>query len=173
MKKRIPILSLSLLGLDLFFKYKTEKKPDSQKETALFGEKILIRKVHNHGMAFNILDREEKIVKATSAGSAVLLLLTRIWYGRFKKGFGQKAGLDLMLAGGLSNLYDRFFRGYVVDYIGFPFKKERIRNLTFNIGDFCLAAGVLLLGASAAIAAARKRCAALCPLRKIRFRNIL
>lgn len=36
MKKRIPILSLSLLGLDLFFKYKTEKKAGFPKRNGSF-----------------------------------------------------------------------------------------------------------------------------------------
>ena len=55
-----------------------------------------------------------------------------------------------MLAGALSNLYDRFRRGYVVDYIGFAAADPQIRKITFNIGDFCLMAGAAVLAAAQA-----------------------
>ena len=54
-----------------------------------------------------------------------------------------KWGLTLLLGGAYSNTYDRLARKYVVDYVSFngPF---RLRNVMFNIGDFCIMIGALI-----------------------------
>ena len=132
MKKWMTGFAAVLLGADLFCKYRTEQKADGEKEKELFGGKVLIRKVHNHGFALNVLSGEDRIVKGGSLGT---------W---------KFAGTSLMLAGALSNLYDRFRRGYVVDYIGFAAADQQIRKITFNIGDFCLMAGAAVLAAAQA-----------------------
>ena len=56
-----------------------------------------------------------------------------------------KAGLSLLLGGAYSNTYDRLVRKYVVDYVSFPVKNEKIRNVVFNISDFCIMIGALLM----------------------------
>ncbi|MDE7359775.1 MAG: signal peptidase II, partial [Lachnospiraceae bacterium] len=56
-----------------------------------------------------------------------------------------KAGLALLLGGAYSNTYDRLTRKYVVDYVSFPVKNRRIRRIVFNISDFCIMIGALLL----------------------------
>ena len=56
-----------------------------------------------------------------------------------------KAGLALLLGGAYSNTYDRLVRKYVVDYVSFPVKNEKIRNVVFNISDFCIMIGALLM----------------------------
>ena len=50
-----------------------------------------------------------------------------------------------MLGGAFSNTYDRLKRKYVVDYVSFPVKNEKIRNVVFNISDFCIMIGALLM----------------------------
>lgn len=149
MKKWGLMISAVLFGMDLFWKEKTERKEEPVKETSVFGGRVLIRKVHNHGMAFQILDQKKQIVKNTSLAAAIFVLVCQI---RFLAGKGHRLesmGSSLMLSGACSNLYDRMRRGYVVDYIAFETKKEEMRNLTFNIGDFCLAAGAGMIGLAA------------------------
>ena len=67
-----------------------------------------------------------------------------------------KTALSLLLGGAWSNAYDRLTRGYVVDYVSFPFagrltaklfgeKAGRfISNIVFNISDFFIIGGCLL-----------------------------
>lgn len=55
-----------------------------------------------------------------------------------------KTGLSILLGGAYSNTYDRLVRGYVVDYFGFQVKNERLRNIVFNISDFCIMIGALI-----------------------------
>lgn len=53
-----------------------------------------------------------------------------------------KISITMVMSGGISNLIDRLFRGYVVDYIDI----NQIFNYpVFNIADVCVVIGVILL----------------------------
>ena len=144
MKKWIVTISAAFSTLDLFWKDRIEKRPDSAKEEEMFGGKIRIRKVHNYGFALGTLSGEDRLVKGGSLGAGILLFS--------KKGKWKFAGTSLMLSGAVSNLYDRLKRGYVVDYIGFEAADPQIRKITFNLGDFCLMGGAAVVAAAAATA---------------------
>ena len=45
----------------------------------------------------------------------------------------ERIGLAVTIGGALSNLYDRIFRGYVVDY--FSIEWDRLKKVVFNLGD--------------------------------------
>ena len=51
--------------------------------------------------------------------------------------------LGLILAGGIGNLIDRAFRGFVVDYIDF---NPLIKYPVFNIADVCVVIGCVAIG---------------------------
>jgi len=51
-----------------------------------------------------------------------------------------RAGLWLVLAGGLSNLYDRLRYGFVIDFLEFDF----VRFPVFNMADVSILAGCAL-----------------------------
>ena len=51
-----------------------------------------------------------------------------------------------MLGGASSNLFDRFFRGYVVDYLYVD--KAPVNKVIFNLGDVFIAFGTLMAGAA-------------------------
>ena len=57
----------------------------------------------------------------------------------------EKLGTSLVLGGGLSNLYDRMKKGYVVDY--FSIRVGKLKKVVFNLGDIFifLGAGMMLL----------------------------
>lgn len=152
MKKWIVTISAALSTLDLFWKDRIEKRPDSAKEEEMFGGKIRIRKVHNYGFALGLLSGEDRLVKGGSLGAGILLLIYYMKLLFSKKGKWKFAGTSLMLSGAVSNLYDRLKRGYVVDYIGFDAADPQIRKITFNLGDFCLMGGAAVVAAAAAAA---------------------
>lgn len=53
-----------------------------------------------------------------------------------------KLGFSLILAGGIGNLLDRIFRGYVIDYIDI----NNILNYpVFNFADICIVVGIILV----------------------------
>lgn len=53
-------------------------------------------------------------------------------------------GLTLMLGGAFGNTYDRLRRKYVVDYVSFNVPFKRLRQVVFNISDFCIMIGAML-----------------------------
>ena len=107
--------------------------------------KLLIRRYHNRG-AF--LDAGEKRQKAVALLSLLLTLFMTVVFlstFSFRGNSTLRAGLALLLGGAYSNTYDRLTRNYVVDYVSFPVKNKRVRRVVFNISDFCIMIGALLM----------------------------
>ena len=50
----------------------------------------------------------------------------------------------LILGGALGNIVDRLHYGYVIDFIDF-YRFPQFWRFTFNVGDSCITAGVILL----------------------------
>ena len=94
--------------------------------------------VRNYRAAFGMLAGRNALLIAL-----VLLLCAAIAFALFRyprmPGLA-RAGLWLVFAGGLSNLYDRLRYGYVIDFLEFDF----IRFPVFNVADICVVAGCAL-----------------------------
>ena len=52
------------------------------------------------------------------------------------------ATISMILGGGISNLIDRLFRGYVIDYIDI---NNIITYPVFNLADICIVIGIVLI----------------------------
>ena len=126
-----------LAMLDITMKSVIEGYLKQGEERTAFGGKVVLRKVYNKGFCLN-----------TSAYAAVILTIYQLFTLLRKGRFGKKAGLSLLTAGAWSNTFDRWLRGYVIDYVGFETKKEKLTRLTYNLADFFIAAGVVLTAAS-------------------------
>lgn len=129
--------------VDLGIKYYVESHISSKEEIPLCKGRILLRHVHNQGMALNCLDRYPALVKWCSFAVVIPL---GIYYGILlfrKENVLEKLSLSMVLGGAISNVYDRFVRKYVVDYIGFRSKWKKFSDVTFNLGDFGILAGAL------------------------------
>ena len=134
----IPILA----GLDIVLKYAVNSM-DKKELPRTFAKKIEIDKFHNDGFAFGKLKKKKKIVKY------VPVFITSILVGVLsvllpKKGNKiKKLSLCLIIAGALSNIFDRFTRGYVVDYI--RIKVKGLDKVIFNLGDIFILVGSLMM----------------------------
>ena len=141
-------LAAGLFGLDIYLKGKIEAQDPKEFPRDMEGTKGKIRLYRNHnaGFCFGLLKEKQELVKQvplvfTSASAGVLVwLLTR------KSRLADRLGFTLVTAGALSNLFDRFRRGYVVDY--FSFQVRWLEKVVFNIGDLCILAGATLLTVS-------------------------
>ena len=61
-----------------------------------------------------------------------------------EKAMGEVFALALVLGGALGNIYDRFTRGYVIDYADLHIGEWR-PFLIFNLADAAITVGVLIL----------------------------
>lgn len=129
---------------DLWIKNRVEKNLSQGEERRLFGGRLLLRRHHNRGAVLNFGQKKCPLVAAVS------LILTVFAFCLLLLSFGQggnrllRAGLSLLLGGAFSNTYDRLKRKYVVDYVSFNVKWKGLRNVVFNVSDFCIMTGALL-----------------------------
>jgi signal peptidase II len=108
------------------------------------------RYAENTGAAFSIFSGITQILALLTA----LLIVGVSLYLFLGKDIPRTAryGLWLVVAGGLGNLYDRVFYGYVVDFFDFLFVDFAI----FNVADICVTCGAMLAIASILWQDARK-----------------
>ena len=118
---------------------------DSSKQELIFKNKILLRKYHNHGAFLNIMETKKKLLYMISI-MFTLLISFFFLFTLFHKGNGiLKLGLSLLLGGAFSNTYDRLSKNYVVDYFSFCSPFPKLNQVVFNISDFCILVGSLLV----------------------------
>lgn len=133
---------------DLYIKNRVEKyipvKGSGKNERELLGGRLLLRRHHNRGMVLNAGEKRQPVVAAVSVVlTVVLTVVFFISLGRRGSNL-LRTGLSLLLGGAFSNTYDRLKRKYVVDYISFGVKWKKLRNIVFNLSDFCIIIGALL-----------------------------
>ena len=128
-----------------------EKAEFASHETVpVWGNRLLLRRSHNPGMAFRLGEERGNGVKMLSA---TLTVACAVGFGAsLKREDAQlvRLGLALLLAGGLSNTCDRILRGYVVDYLSVNTRHKPVRELVFNLADLSIATGALLTALGAA-----------------------
>lgn len=138
------IVALIFAG-ELGIKNYVEKKRNAGEEKEICKGRILLRKYHNKGACMNLGEKKSNLVAGLSliltAALALVFLFTLTRHGN---GW-LKAGLSLLLGGAFSNTYDRLKRKYVVDYFSFGVKWAPLRAIVFNISDFCILIGALII----------------------------
>ena len=76
------------------------------------------------------MQNDPDTVKYVSSFATIILTITQLIQLMRKKGSKlKKIGLSLMTAGAWSNTFDRWLRGYVIDYIGFENKNKKTKRL--------------------------------------------
>ena len=143
--------------LDLALKSGVESQPDTSypKEVKGTGGLVQVRKLHNEGFPMGIMKEKPELVRCLPLAVASSLLLRLSCLLPRKGNHLEKAGLACMIGGASSNLFDRFFRGYVVDYLYID--KEPVSRVIFNLGDVFIAAGTVLAGLSGLLRAVTGR----------------
>ena len=132
---------MMLAAGDQWIKHRIEKQDPEQfpKPLPKTKDKIWIHQNHNAGFPFGFMEKYEGLV------CLIPLVMTSVLAGGLmemmkKKGrWLEKFSLSLLIGGSLSNLYDRYVRGYVVDYFSFHFGP--LKKVVFNLGDICIFLG--------------------------------
>ena len=95
--------------------------------------------VQNDGAAFNILSGNRLILSSISLISSIVLIYIIFIKDNIK--IKTKLSLSFILAGSIGNGIDRFFRGFVIDFIDLNFIDFPI----FNIADISINIGFIIL----------------------------
>lgn len=149
MKKRWFLCeSAALFAADQLLKSYVEQNMDKGEEKQL-NSRIALRRFSNKGMFLNLLADKPETVRVLSAAAAGIVTVFQAVVLFRKKGFWKKQGASLMAAGAWSNTFDRFARGHVVDYAGWKCSHKKISSITYNLGDFFIAAGAGILSVAA------------------------
>ena len=150
------MILLSLWAGDSWIKHQIDKD-DFIGRKPLADGKIIVKRYHNRGAMMNIGDNHQYFIALLSlVFSAFVTGVFAATLGRKGKGI-LKIGLALILGGAYSNTYDRVRRKYVVDYFSFHLingenssrllgkLNDRFSSIVFNLGDFGIIIGAMLL----------------------------
>ncbi|PPI88632.1 signal peptidase II [Candidatus Pantoea edessiphila] len=150
MKKIIKLICLSWLWLSFVIIFidiaikQTIMKNMYLHETYQLTSFLNIFYCHNYGIAFSFLD-DGKIWQRwffTIVSIIVIIFLLVISYYDYLNNKICIAYI-LIISGALGNLIDRFYYGFVIDFIDFHIKNSHFP--TFNIADCSIVIGVILL----------------------------
>jgi len=136
----------SVIILEIIVKFIVKKKT-AEKPLKILGGCVEISVCENRGLVLSKLKDKPgavKILHSVSVVVCILLLIKPVMSKDTSAVF--KVGAGLVLGGGISNLLDRLTKGFVTDYIRFCKSKiKKLRRIKFNIADFCIAIGAILL----------------------------
>ena len=137
----LAVISLISVGIDQLTKWLavTFVKPAGTIPIIKFGETEWVNFTYceNTGMSFSLLEGQRIIL----IGLPILLIGVveyLIFSGKIKS-TAMNVALAFLAGGGLGNLIDRIFLGYVVDFIDFTYWP------VFNVADIAVVCGTILL----------------------------
>lgn len=139
----IGIAAAIFLG-DSVVKYWAEKHVSDKAVREVAKDKILLRRLHNFGMACNLGETHPLLVKGGTLAMWLGLLAGFAQVVRIPGQVLTKLGGAFVVGGGASNLADRLAKGYVTDYFSLNVRWQKLRRLVFNISDFFILAGAVL-----------------------------
>lgn len=129
---------------DWFIKRRIQKNYDYKEHKLLFKGRICLCKLYNPGAAMGFLKNHRRILDTVSISSIlyILYLIPEL----MKRGNRiEQVGIGVVLGGALNNCYERLFKGSVTDYINFPKLKGRLKHIVFNLSDFAILIGGIML----------------------------
>lgn len=142
-KVKFFVINIILITIDQIFKYYILINKENLPNNIINGV-LNFTYCENRGIAFGIGQGGAKIF----ALMTLLMIIVALIYIAFK--FNKLKGLTvfgiaLVISGGIGNLIDRLFRGYVIDYMDFS---EIVDFPIFNFADICIVVGVIIIGIS-------------------------
>ena len=139
---------LIVIGMIFFTEYYIKGHMDRvrtlQEQRPLAKGRIILKKYYNYGTAGSLFRAYPKAVRFVHASALTFVSGVLCYVLPQRKAVSVKTGLSFLAGGGLSNLYDRMQKGYVVDYVSFGFGPKRFQKLVFNLADFFVFAGIFL-----------------------------
>ena len=139
------LIVLGILMLEWKLKNYIEANYDFKRQEYTANKLIKIRKYHNPGAFLNLMQHKKKFLHGISIAFTCVIAIVFLLTLCHKGNRVLKLGLALLLGGAFSNTYDRLSRNYVVDYFSFCTPWKKFNQIVFNISDFCILIGTLLI----------------------------
>lgn len=132
-------VSAALVGLDQLFKYLAIVYLSDKLTLPIWQDVFHLTYIENRGAAFSMLEGR-RFFLVILTGVVILFGIYILLSGKIKSKFLMWA-VALGIGGGIGNMIDRIFRGYVVDYLDFRIIKFAI----FNFADCCVVAATIMI----------------------------
>ncbi len=97
--------------------------------------RIRLTAFRNRGAAFGLPIPKEALLAGSAVGITGLLFRRKT----------SRLGAGLVLGGGVSNLAERLTQGEVYDYLQFPKAPGKLKRYVYNLADFAIFFGLLML----------------------------
>ena len=114
-------------------------------------DKMSLKSAKNRGFMLGFLEDSSFVKYLPLALTASLILRLFALPRRY---FVQRWALILVIAGAISNIFDRMTRGFVVDYLHFDAKF--LKKIIFNLGDVYIFLGAVMGALAVAFSRNRK-----------------
>ena len=131
----------AVIGLDQLTKWLTVVNLAEYESFPLWQDVLHFTYVKNTGMAFGMLKDHRWVFMVFSTIAIVALI---IYLFRFRpESRWMQVSMAMIIGGGIGNMIDRVFLGYVVDFIDVTL----INFAVFNVADsfVCVGAGIMIL----------------------------
>jgi len=141
MKKKIIILGIFLLIIDLITKYLVDVNFNLMETKEIITNFFSVTKVYNYGASWNILSGHRILLIIVT----ILILIALFYYDtKFIINTRNIIAFSLLYSGIIGNLIDRIVHGYVIDF--FDFNIFGYNYPVFNFADICIVCGIILIG---------------------------
>ena len=131
---------LTLLALDIFTKQVIFNIIDLNNFIRITSF-IDFTHIHNFGISFGLFSGKAPYGVFVILGIIICILI--IYMMQQSKNNIEKWGYSLIIAGGFSNIFDRYLNGYVIDFIYFHYKD--FYWPAFNLADIYISIGVVII----------------------------
>lgn len=139
MKKNI-LLIIILVIIDQLIKVLAIKYLSGTGSVILINGFLSLTYLENTGAAFGLWDSRWFLI---GVNIIIIIAIIKILLSKkYEVTKPMQIAYSLILAGGITNVIDRLFRGYVIDYIDIT---ELIYYPVFNLADICIILGIVII----------------------------
>lgn len=141
MKRHIALLmSTAFVVLDQFFKILAMDKLEPIGSLPIIPDIFHLTYIENRGAAFGMMEGKKWVLIGLTA-AVLLVAVLLVLAGKLESNNHLLFSVCTIIGGGVGNLIDRIYRGFVVDYIHL----KVINFAVFNFADICVTLGTVWL----------------------------
>lgn len=139
--KKILIIAFIITFIDQLIKFVLGSILETGSSIGVVSGFFALTMLNNTGAAFSILSSSTLFLILISILALILIYLFLI-KGKVLNGF-EEIAYGILIGGIIGNLFDRIFRGHVIDYLDFNLLGYNFP--VFNFADICIVVSIFLI----------------------------